>query len=102
MAGDVFTLFLSELIFWPIEAYAKSRTKRIGTAYYGSSNRILSWSVSRPGGEELFAIGVIPASSTAAANENPADEPTAVEPNGGIETAAGNDDLESASAGEGR
>src|SRR5262245_34956431 len=50
LAGDFFTLFLSELVFWPIEAYAKNQMKRLGTAYYDTTNRILDWVVSRPGG----------------------------------------------------
>jgi hypothetical protein len=35
---DVFTTFLSELIFWPIEAYASKQTNRVATAHYDSEN----------------------------------------------------------------
>jgi hypothetical protein len=57
IAGDVFTLFLSELIFWPIEAYASKQTERIATAHYDGANQLESWAVDRPGGERLISLG---------------------------------------------
>jgi len=53
LAADVFTLFLSEIIFWPIEVYAKGRIKRVGTAHYDEQNVLVEWQVARPNGEAL-------------------------------------------------
>lgn len=58
LAGDVFTLFLSELIFWPIEAYASGQTQRIATAHYDPDNVLVAWSVDRGNGERLIGLGV--------------------------------------------
>ncbi len=61
LAGDVFTLFLSELVFWPIELYAKGRTERVATAYYDASNRLGMLTIARPGGQDVFvAMGERP------------------------------------------
>jgi len=57
IAGDVFTAFLSELVFWPIEAYATNRTKRVGTAHFDRDNRLSTWRVTRPSGELLASLG---------------------------------------------
>ena len=54
IAGDVFTIFLSELVFWPIELYAKGRTERIATAYYDPDNRLGMWTIARPGGKDVL------------------------------------------------
>ena len=53
VAGDVFTVFLSELIFWPIELYADKQIRRVGTAQYDHENLLVGWEVSRAGGEVL-------------------------------------------------
>lgn len=60
LAGDVFTLFLSELIFWPIEAYASGRADRVATAYYDSENILEMWTIARPGGDVLVTMGQRP------------------------------------------
>jgi hypothetical protein len=60
IAGDVFTVFLSELIFWPIEAYASGRTDRVAAASYDAENNLVSWAVDRPGGERLISLGSPP------------------------------------------
>lgn len=57
IAADVFTAFLSELIFWPIEAYASKQTERIATAQYDNENMLIGFAVDRPGGERLITIG---------------------------------------------
>lgn len=75
IAGDIFTIFLSELIFWPIEAYARNQTKRVGTAHYDSHNRLTRLSVSRPSGEELFAIGRALEDAEQVAGPPPTDTP---------------------------
>ena len=40
IAADIFTLFLSELIFWPIELVVKQDAERTGEAEYGETNRL--------------------------------------------------------------
>lgn len=57
IAGDVFTAFLSELIFWPIEAYASKQTERVATAQYDNENVLTGFAVDRPGGERLMTLG---------------------------------------------
>lgn len=57
IAGDVFTAFLSELIFWPIEAYASKQTDRIATAQYDSDNKLVGFAVDRSTNERLIALG---------------------------------------------
>lgn len=54
-AGDFFTLFLSEVIFWPIESHAKDRIKRVGTAHYDANGVLEEWQVSRTDGEVLIS-----------------------------------------------
>jgi hypothetical protein len=76
IAGDVFTLFLSELIFWPIEAYASGRTDRIGTAHYDASNLLENWTIDRPGGERLFSEGE-PSTSPESGPLSPPESPPA-------------------------
>ncbi len=53
VGADVFTLFLSELIFWPTELYATDRIKRVATAEYDDENELVEWKVQRRGGETL-------------------------------------------------
>ena len=74
IAGDVFTFFLSELIFWPIEAYATNRVKRVGTAYYDDDDMVLMWTVNRLNGEQLSSIGEHPSASIATAESIPVGE----------------------------
>jgi len=57
IAADVFTAFLSELIFWPIEAYASKQTERIATAQYDNDNKLVGFAVDRQGGERLITLG---------------------------------------------
>jgi hypothetical protein len=47
VAGDVFTFFLSELIFWPIELYADDEIKRVAVAEYSEDDKLAAWSVRR-------------------------------------------------------
>ena len=54
VAGDFFTLFLSEIIFWPIEVYAEGRIARIGTADYDDGNRLRGFVVTRADGERVL------------------------------------------------
>ncbi len=54
VAADVFTIFLSELIFWPIEVYSKSQIERIAVADYSPDNRLLAWQILRKDGAELL------------------------------------------------
>ncbi len=54
IAADAFTLFLSELIFWPIELYAKDRIKRVAVAQYSTDNRLAAWSVRREANRETL------------------------------------------------
>lgn len=51
VAGDVFLLFLSELIFWPIELYADGQIQRVGLAEYDASFVLRDWKVTRTAGE---------------------------------------------------
>ena len=68
IAGDVFTVFLSELIFWPIEAYASGRTDRVATASYDHDNVLLRWAVDRPNGERLISLGDPPSPAPPVSN----------------------------------
>ena len=54
-AGDVFTFFLSEIVFWPIELYATERIQRVGIAEYDEENVLVAWTIQRPSGETLAA-----------------------------------------------
>ena len=56
VAGDVFLLFLSELIFWPIELYAESQIKRVATATYDTENVLTEFTVARTDGELLVQL----------------------------------------------
>ena len=82
IAGDIFLLFLPELIFWPIELYAKQEMQRLGTAYYDHGNAILYWTVSRyySQGEVLFAVGVLPAEDRSPAQTGATTSEGAVQP----------------------
>lgn len=40
LAADFFTLFLSELVFWPIELAVEQSAERTGEADYNESNRL--------------------------------------------------------------
>lgn len=84
LAGDVFTLFLSELVFWPIEAYASRQTERVATARYDAGNELVAWSVDRSSGERLVSLGIpVPgghAAGVPAAAAEPAKRRTAGKP----------------------
>ncbi len=53
VAGDLFTLFLSELVFWPIELYADQRIKRVAIAEYDEANKLVEWTIERRNGDRL-------------------------------------------------
>ena len=55
VAADIFTAFLSELIFWPIESYATERVERVGTAHYRGTT-LVEWSITRGNGELLTYV----------------------------------------------
>ena len=57
LAGDVFTLFLSEVIFWPIELVIKSNIARVGNADYDEYSQLLAWKVKDRKGKLLFSTG---------------------------------------------
>ena len=50
VGGDLVTLFLSELIFWPIELHARGQIQRVAVAEYSADNKLASWTVRREGG----------------------------------------------------
>lgn len=62
IAGDIFTLFLTEFIFWPIEAYASNQTTRVATAHYDQNNVLIGFFVNRGAGDrqQLIALGKHP------------------------------------------
>lgn len=64
VAGDVFTLFLSELIFWPIELTAESRIQRIAVAEYSDDNKLASWTIRRKTGGEVLRAEQSPSYDT--------------------------------------
>lgn len=43
LAGDVFTLFLSEIIFWPIEIAVKNGAQSGAEAHYDNQNRLTAF-----------------------------------------------------------
>ncbi len=53
VAADIFSAFLSEIIFWPIEVHATGRIKRVGQAHYDAQNKLVTWNVSRTSGETV-------------------------------------------------
>ncbi len=55
VGADLVTLFLSELIFWPIELYAKAQIKRVAVAHYDHDWVLKQWSIRREDGEVLHA-----------------------------------------------
>ncbi len=88
VAGDIFLVFLTELIFWPIELYAETRIKRVATATYDTENSLTEFTVARADGEVLIQLPGEPVESellVAAAHGAVADEATAA----GDESAVG-------------
>ena len=55
VGADVFTLFLSELIFWPIELTSEERIKRVALAEYTPDNRLIGWQIKRDSNGETIA-----------------------------------------------
>jgi hypothetical protein len=51
IAGDVFTLFLTEIVFWPIELYASSEIERVATAEYDDEFILHEWRVTERDGD---------------------------------------------------
>jgi len=51
IAGDVFTLFLTEIVFWPIELYASSEIERVATAEYDDDFTLHEWRVTEGDGD---------------------------------------------------
>ncbi|MDJ0870080.1 MAG: hypothetical protein QNK03_28590 [Myxococcota bacterium] len=80
VGADVFTLFLSELIFFPTELYATDRIKRVATAEYDDENELVEWKVQRRGGETLEHKGSsgIPAEGVPIGDEQSEDGATTV------------------------
>lgn len=81
IAADLFTAFLSELVFWPIEVYATNRTKRVGSASYDSNNRLAMFTVTRADGEHVMTVGTrleTPVAASIAAGEPMDSEPIEV------------------------
>ncbi len=65
LGADFFTLFLSELIFWPVELYADDQIERIATARYDENQLLQQWTVRREANSEvLYAVMGEPARPT--------------------------------------
>lgn len=75
IAGDIFTLFLTEFVFWPIELYAKSRSKRVATGYFDPQNILRMWTIARPGGEVIVQLGEKPIAAPEVVAKNEAESP---------------------------
>ena len=85
VAGDVFTLFLTELIFWPIELYADKRIKRVAIAEYDTDNALVDWTIERPDGETLAHQQVPVRRETPPAVSSPGPQEPAAAPQGSEE-----------------
>ena len=59
VAGDLFTFFLSELVFWPIELYANERIQRVAIAQY-DDNELVDWRIERSNGRMLARASAPP------------------------------------------
>ena len=58
LAADLFTLFLSEIIFWPIELAVQQESERTAEADYNSSNRLDHFRVmKRRSRKEVINVG---------------------------------------------
>ncbi len=53
LAADVFSLGITELIFWPIEMSLTSQAHRIGLAEYSRDNQLAAWKVTRKNGDVI-------------------------------------------------
>lgn len=51
LAGDFFTLFLSELVFWPMELTILESDVCTGTAMYDNNQKMMAWQVNRKNGK---------------------------------------------------
>lgn len=75
VAADIFTVFLSELIFWPIESYATEQVERVATAHF-AKNTLVAWNIARGDGEQLSSDKVDDVSaSEPSVEETPGMEP---------------------------
>ncbi len=54
LAGDIFTAGLSELIFWPIEAYGFDGKQCRGTITYNANDQVISYDIMGNKGERLW------------------------------------------------
>ncbi len=57
LAGDIFTVGLSELIFYPIEANAFDGKQCRGVVSYNANDRVISYDILNSDGERLWASG---------------------------------------------
>ena len=48
-------MFLTEIVFWPIELYAQEQIKRVGLAEYDEGFALREWKVTRKAGQVLEA-----------------------------------------------
>ncbi len=55
LAGDYFTLFISELVFWPIEMHATERIKRVGS-FALSPHEVAGQFFERPGDFDWLGV----------------------------------------------
>ena len=61
LAADVFTLFLSEIIFWPIELAVDSSAERTADAVYDETNELVYFNVTKAyDRKQLIEIGSVP------------------------------------------
>lgn len=65
VGADVFTLFLSELIFWPTELYASDRIERVATARYDDASVLQQWTVRRANSAQVLRAESAPANVAA-------------------------------------
>jgi hypothetical protein len=54
LAGDIFTVGLSELIFWPIEAYGFDGKQCRGTITYNANDQVIGYDIMGNKGEHLW------------------------------------------------
>lgn len=62
LAGDIFTVGLSELIFWPIEAYGFDGKQCRGTITYDANDHVASYDIMNNNGEHLWFSPLVKAS----------------------------------------
>ncbi len=80
-AGDFFTFFATELVFWPIELYADEQIGRIATARYDENLVLQQWTVRRETNSEvLYAVAGEPARPIMLADGPPLQPPFPADP----------------------